>query len=240
MPAADVAQSHFAEAEYFYAGRATAFDKDGAWGMDGVWNMKPATTAEYKVRFVVRRPADAARFNGVVIVEWLNVSGLQEGAADYMQMKEEIEREGYAWVGIGAQAAGVNTPRVGLKAWDPERYGALSHPGTRTHTTSSPRARRRFSIRKAVDPLGGLRVRHVNRDRALAVRVQARHLHQRVSSRARTSSTAFSCIAGEPTPQVSRRSNSAATPSRFLRALTFAPTSTCPFSICRRKGTWSR
>ena len=129
MPAADVAQAHFAEAEYFYAGRATAFDKDGAWGMDGVWNMKPAATAEYKVRFVVRRPADAARFNGTVIVEWLNVSGLQEGAADYMQMKEEIEREGYAWVGIGAQAAGVNTPRVGLKAWDPERYSALSHPG---------------------------------------------------------------------------------------------------------------
>ncbi len=182
MPAADVAQSHFAEAEYFYAGRATAFDKDGAWGMDGVWNMKPASTAEYKVRFVVRRPADAARFNGVVIVEWLNVSGLQEGAADYMQMKEEIEREGYAWVGIGAQAAGVNTPRVGLKAWDPERYGTLSHPGDAYSYDIFSQGTQAILHPKGVDPLGGLRVRSRNCDRALAVRVQARHLYQRLPS----------------------------------------------------------
>ena len=122
--------------------------------------MKPATTAEYKVRFVVRRPADAARFNGVVIVEWLNVSGLQEGAADYMQMKEEIEREGYAWVGIGAQAAGVNTPRVGLKAWDPERYGALIHPGDAYSYDIFSQGTQAILHPKGVDPLGGLRVRH--------------------------------------------------------------------------------
>src|SRR5437868_15515919 len=78
---------------------------------------------------LVRLPADPARFNGVVIVEWLNVTAMAEGAADYMQMKEEIERRGYAWVGIGAQASGVNAPRTGLKAWDPERYGSLVHPG---------------------------------------------------------------------------------------------------------------
>jgi hypothetical protein len=161
MPAADAAQSHYAEAEYFYAGKATAFDKDGAWGMDGVWNTKPATTADYKVRFVVRRPVDAARFNGVVIVEWLNVSGLQEGAADYMQMKEEIEREGYAWVGVGAQASGVNTPRAGLKAWDPERYGALIHPGDAYSYDIFSQGTQAVVHPRGVDPLGGLRVRHV-------------------------------------------------------------------------------
>ena len=161
MPAADVAQSHYTEAEYFFAGRATAFDKDGAWGVDGVWNTKRATTADYKVRFVVRRPADAARFNGVVVVEWLNVSGLQEGAADYMQMKEEIEREGYAWVGIGAQTAGVNTPRVGLKAWDPERYGALVHPGDAYSYDIFSQGTQAVIHPKGIDPLGGLRVRHV-------------------------------------------------------------------------------
>ena len=57
------------------------------------------------------------------------VTALQEGAADYSQMQEEIERAGYAWAGIGAQASGVNAPRTGLKAWDAERYRSLEHPG---------------------------------------------------------------------------------------------------------------
>ena len=78
---------------------------------------------------LVRRPSDPRRFNGVLIVEWLNVTSMQEGAADFMQMKEEIERSGYAWVGIGAQASGVNAPRTGLKAWDTARYSSLVHPG---------------------------------------------------------------------------------------------------------------
>src|SRR5580704_14656237 len=95
MTPADLAQSHYTEAEYFYSGTASAYEKDGAWGTDGVWRTKPAKRAEYKIRLVVRRPVDARRFNGIVVVEWLNVTGLQEGAADYSQMKEEIEREGY-------------------------------------------------------------------------------------------------------------------------------------------------
>jgi alpha/beta hydrolase family protein len=90
MTPADLAQSHYTEAEYFYSGSASAYEKDGAWGMDGVWRIKPAKPTEYKVRLVVRRPVDARRFNGIVVVEWLNVTGLQEGAADYSQMKEEI------------------------------------------------------------------------------------------------------------------------------------------------------
>ena len=30
------------------------------------------------------RPADAARFNGTVVVEWLNVSGGLDGAPDWI------------------------------------------------------------------------------------------------------------------------------------------------------------
>src|SRR4029078_13197143 len=78
---------------------------------------------------LVRRPADAKRFNGIVVVEWLNVTANAEGAADFMQMQEELLRQGYVWVGIGAQAAGVNSPRSGLKDWDKARYGSLQHPG---------------------------------------------------------------------------------------------------------------
>ena len=74
-----------------------------------------------------------------MIVEWLNVTSMQEGAADFMQMKEEIERAGYAWAGIGAQAAGVLTPRMGLKATDPARYETLTHPGDAFSYNSSRR-----------------------------------------------------------------------------------------------------
>ena len=94
-----------------------------------MWTVAPDTTAAYKVRMLVRRPADASRFNGIVVVEWLNVTANLEGAADFMQMQEELLRKGYAWVGVGAQAAGVNSPRSGLKDWDTARYGSLVHPG---------------------------------------------------------------------------------------------------------------
>jgi hypothetical protein len=128
LAAADLGPG-YVEEERFFSGTAAAYSKAGAWGLDGRWDTTPASTAAFKVRMLVRKPANPSRFNGVVVVEWLNVTALAEGAADYMQMREELTREGYAWVGIGAQGVGVNAPRTGLKAWDGERYAALVHPG---------------------------------------------------------------------------------------------------------------
>ena len=161
LTAADLAQSHYIETEHLFAGSANAYDKDGTWAVDGVWSVKPAKTAEYKVRMLVRRPADPARFNGVVVVEWLNVTALMEGAADYSQMKEEIERGGYAWVGIGAQASGVNAPRTGLKAWDGQRYASLAHPGDAYSYDIFAQGAQAIRHPKGVDPLGGVRIRHL-------------------------------------------------------------------------------
>ena len=157
--AADLAQSHYTEAEYFFSGTANSYDKDGPWGVDGTWKVKPAKTADYKVRMLVRRPSDPRRFNGVVVVEWLNVTAMLEGAADYVQMKEEIEREGYTWVGIGAQASGVNAPRTGLKAWDAERYASLTHPGDAYSYDVFAQGAQAILHPKGTDPLGGLRIR---------------------------------------------------------------------------------
>jgi hypothetical protein len=157
----DLAASHFTEAEYFVSGTSQAYDKAGAWGIDGKWAVTPAARAEYAIRMLVRRPSDPRRFNGILIVEWLNVTSMQEGAADFMQMKEEIERSGYAWVGIGAQASGVNTPRIGLKAWDAERYAALVHPGDAYSYDIFTQATRALLKPAKVNPLAGLNVRHV-------------------------------------------------------------------------------
>lgn len=64
----------YVEEEYFYAGTATAYDKTGTWDAAGRWLTTASTTAGYRVRLLVRRPTAALRFNGTVIVEWLNVS----------------------------------------------------------------------------------------------------------------------------------------------------------------------
>jgi hypothetical protein len=104
---------------------------------DGKWTLVDGTKARFKSRMLVRRPTDASKFNGSVIVEWLNVSGGADGDPGFMYNSEEILREGYAWVGVSAQAAGVEGGGLSLggpgalplKQADAERYGSLIHPG---------------------------------------------------------------------------------------------------------------
>ena len=159
MPPADLTQAAYTEAEYFFGGTATAFKPAGPLAVDGMWKVAPDTTADYKVRMLVRRPVDAKTFNGIVVVEWLNVTANLEGAADFMQMQEELLRQGYAWVGVGAQVAGVNSPRSGLKDFDKARYGALAHPGDAYSYDIFSQAADALRHPKSPDPLGGLTIR---------------------------------------------------------------------------------
>jgi len=149
----------FVEEERFFSGTATSYTKSGTWGVDGKWLATPGTTAPYKVRMLIRRPKDAQRFNGILVVEWLNVTAQAEGAADYMQMQELLTREGYAWVGVGAQSVGVNAPGSGLKAWDATRYGSLVHPGDAYSYDIFSQAAQALRHPQGEDPLGGLRIR---------------------------------------------------------------------------------
>jgi hypothetical protein len=160
LAAADL-PSGYIEEERFFSATASAYSKAGVWDGTGRWSIKPTTTADYTVRMLIRRPVDPARFNGIVLVEWLNVTAQQEGAADYMQMAEEIVRERYAWVGVGAQTVGVHAPRTGLKAWDPERYAPLHHPGDAYSYDIFSHAARAVRKPAGENPLGGLPVRHV-------------------------------------------------------------------------------
>jgi len=148
----------FVEEERFFSGTATSYAKVGEWTVDGAWSARPAGSAEYRVRMLVRRPTSPARFNGILVVEWLNVTAQAEGAADYTQMQEELVRGGYAWVGIGAQAVGVNAPRTGLKAWDPSRYDTLLHPGDAFSYDIFSQGAQALRRPGSVDPLAGLRV----------------------------------------------------------------------------------
>ena len=59
MLPAELTQAGYTEAEYFFGGTATAFKPVGPPGADGLWNVAPDTTADYKVRMLVRRPAES-------------------------------------------------------------------------------------------------------------------------------------------------------------------------------------
>jgi hypothetical protein len=92
----------------------------------------------YKTRLMVRRPASVAAFNGTVLLEWQNVTAQYDVDHYWLESNEHILREGYAWVGVSAQRAGVHpllplcVPQLeatwpfcnGLRTWSPLRYGA--------------------------------------------------------------------------------------------------------------------
>jgi len=94
--------------EFFVSGTATSYTPAAELGPDGRWDVTPSGTADYTTRVVVLTPADRARFNGTVLVEWLNVSGGIDAPAVWMMAHREILRAGYAHVAISAQKVGVD------------------------------------------------------------------------------------------------------------------------------------
>ena len=59
----------------------------------------------------MRRPIDPKRFKGSVMVEWLNVSAGADTSPDWIMAHNELIARGWAWVGVSAQAVGVNDGR---------------------------------------------------------------------------------------------------------------------------------
>jgi hypothetical protein len=145
----------YTEQEFFLKGTATGYAPVGTWGSDGRWTARPAETAPYETRILVRRPADPAAFNGTVVVEWLNVSFDVDIDPDFLYESQELLRAGYAWVGVSAQQLGVQA----LKSWDPVRYGALSHPGDTFSYSIFAQAAQALLHPRGARPLGPLHPR---------------------------------------------------------------------------------
>lgn len=111
----------YVEEEFFIEGTANQY------------SAPDLTTAEiidsghhYRTRIIVRRPA-AEDFNGIVIVEWINVTGGPDKDIDWWYSGAHFIRNGYAYVAVSAQQMGIDT----MKEWSPERYGSLdtTHDG---------------------------------------------------------------------------------------------------------------
>lgn len=125
----DLSAHGYVEAEFYIGGDAISYAKSGAWGRDGRWSVSPSSSAPFRTRLLMLRPAAPGAFNGTVVVEWLNVSSGFDIPEFFAHAREELLRGGYAWVGVSAQALGVQLSPFALKAWDPLRYGTLLHPG---------------------------------------------------------------------------------------------------------------
>jgi Alpha/beta hydrolase domain len=101
------------------------------------------------------------RFNGTVVIVWNNVSAGFDGMFAGAPTPAMLD-DGYAVVGVSAQWVGVHGGN-GLVAGDPDRYGALLHPGDDYSFDVFTQAARVIANRNHAgsDVLGGLPVRHV-------------------------------------------------------------------------------
>ena len=159
----DIVLSNFGyvEEEFFYEGTANTyatpeFGKNAEITKDGI---------PFRSRIIVRRPGTQARFNGVAIVEWLNVTNGYDTDVLWLYQKEFFIREGYAWIGVSAQDGGVSRVPNGIKVWSPGRYGSLDLTGGGTVTDASLNfdiySQAGAAVRHVPAVLGGLRVRQV-------------------------------------------------------------------------------
>lgn len=156
--------------ERFLTGTATRYETSTPPTEDGKWSLKPAGKAAYKTRLVIVRPKDASKFNGTVVVEWLNVSGGSDGAPDWNFFHRELLRSGYAYVAVSAQKVGLDGGKMAfpgvlpIKLADPARYGSLVHPGDAYALDMFGQAGRAVKQSARNGLLGKLRVKHVLAD----------------------------------------------------------------------------
>jgi hypothetical protein len=130
---ADLAQP-YVEDEWFVAGAADLFSYAHNPPQGPTDLVAVQTDVAYKTRLIVRRPAQSAKFNGAVVIEWWNSTAGFDSAPVWDQSAEYYAREGYAYVGVtnsttslgflvgGCSLFGVLPPTCGT------RYATLSLP----------------------------------------------------------------------------------------------------------------
>jgi len=162
----DISQIGYVEEEYFIEGMAQIYEPEGGLSRDGKWILNKTEIKPYRTRILVQRPKDPAKFNGTVVVEWLNVSS---GYDLSMGDPKELYEYGFAYAGVSVQPMGVHgfsgAPE-GLTVWDPERYSALYVSGDGVSYDIFTQAARavgpsRNVKAQKVDPMGGLTVKKV-------------------------------------------------------------------------------
>jgi len=111
----------YMESEYLVQGRARVYDRS---------DQGPHALAEgpYTTRILVRRPKDARRFSGTVIVEPMNPSEDVDLPIMWAESYWHFIADGDAWVGITIKPNTI----AALKAFDPIRYASVTMPNPRS------------------------------------------------------------------------------------------------------------
>jgi len=132
----NLADLGYQQNEFFISGQASSYTNTKPMLSDGKWSVKVVDKADFKTRFIVKRPIDPAKFNGTVIIEWFNVSGGTEASSEWIMAHTELLRKGYVWVGVSAQKGGIDGGGINyvglplnLKLVNLLRYASLKHPG---------------------------------------------------------------------------------------------------------------
>jgi hypothetical protein len=122
----------YVEEEWFASGAATLFTYNDP---PVPSEIVPVQTGQpYKTRFVVRRPANAADFNGTVVIEWLNSTAGFDTAPSWDASAEYFGRKGIVYVGVTNSDVAIRFMRGGCRL-----FGLLPPScGTRYRTLSLP------------------------------------------------------------------------------------------------------
>jgi hypothetical protein len=144
----DLTELGYVEEEYFVSGTARTYPE--------------TQPAPYTTRIIVRRPADPARFNGTVLLDWVNVTAQFENAVDTLEAHAFFHRAGFAYVHVSAQAAGLCClPGLTPQTWDPLRYAELSHPGDDYSFDIFSQIAKALKFPRSTDAMDGLRVQKI-------------------------------------------------------------------------------
>jgi alpha/beta hydrolase family protein len=167
LGAFDIASVGYVAEEFFISGTASSYSFAAKLSPDGRWSVTPSGAADFTTRIVALTPADRARFNGTVLVEWLNVSGGIDAPAVWMMAHREMLRAGYGYVAVSVQRVGVEGGvnlmgiDMSLKSQDPERYSSLHHPGDAYSYDIFSQAGRLVRDGQRDEILRGLRAEHI-------------------------------------------------------------------------------
>ena len=162
----------YVQQEFFMSGNATLYSNVGP-APGGVGSSPvqaptgiPSGNAPYKTNLVVYRPANAADFNGTVILEWANVTNGYNVYPDWNQAADYFINNGYAVVEVSAQRNGIQGTSNALINWSPIRYGTLDVTDggqyTQDELAYSIFSEAAQAVRNnAGNVIGGLTIKHV-------------------------------------------------------------------------------